>query len=129
METVFYIVGGIAGLFVMLQVWMRVKTRFKKGKPAPELTGKYAKALQSGKPALFYFYTDSCAACRPMTPIIEKYRKKNRNVFKIDARREIDLVRKFGIMGTPSTILVEDGVIKEFLVGPQAEEKIAAYID
>lgn len=129
MDSILYIIGGAVGLFVILQIWMRVKTVFKKGKPAPALPSKYSNALQTGKPVLFYFYTDNCAACKPMTPIIDKFRKNNRNVFKIDARREIDLVRKFGIMGTPSTVLVESGLIKEFLVGPQSEDKIAAYLN
>lgn len=129
MDSILYIIGGAVGLFVLLQIWMRVKTVFKKGKPVPELPAKYSKVLQSGKPALFYFYSDNCAACKPMTPIIDKFSRSNRNVFKINARRDIDLVRKFGIMGTPSTILVQDGVIKEFLVGPQPEEKIATYLN
>jgi thioredoxin 1 len=32
--------------------------------------------------------------------------------------------RKFGVMGTPSTVLVREGKIAEFLVGPQSRERI-----
>jgi len=128
MEWILYVVGGILAFFIITPIFIRLKTGLKKGKPAPELTGKYAKAVETGKPTIFYFYTDNCAACKPMTPIIEKYKKKNRNVFKIDARKEFSLAQKFGVMGTPSTVLVKEGIITEFLVGPQPEGKIAAFL-
>ncbi|ACF14659.1 Thioredoxin domain [Chloroherpeton thalassium ATCC 35110] len=128
MEVILYILGGVLAFFIVTPIFIRLKTSFKKGKPVPELPSKYAKAVETGKPTVFYFYSDNCAACKPMTPIIDKYKKKSRNVFKIDARKEFSVAQKFGVMGTPSTVLVKDGVIAEFLVGPQPEEKISAFL-
>ena len=98
--------------------------KLKKGKNAPELTGKYAKAVRSGKKTLFYFYSTNCGACKPMTPIIEQYTRKNPNYFKVNIQNDMDTARRFGVMGTPSTVIVEGGKIQEFLVGPVPEEKL-----
>ncbi len=118
---VIYIIGGVILAFFTLQYIMILKMKRKKGKPAPVLDGNYQKAMKKGK-SLFYFYSPSCGACRPMTPIIEKIGKKHRNVFTINIQHDLDTARKFGIMGTPATVLVENGTIGEFLIGPQKEE-------
>lgn len=122
--TILYVILGAIALFFLLQFGMVWKMRLKKGKPAPELGGRFK---GNGK-KLFYFYSPSCGACKPMTPVIEKLKKKNRNVFKVNIANDMATARKFGVMGTPSTVLVDEGVIREFLVGPQPEDKIRALI-
>ncbi len=119
-----YGILAVVVLFFLLQYLMVLKMRLKKGKPAPELEGRYAKASRDGKAALFYFYSDGCGACRPMTPIFEELVKKRKDVFKVDITKDMATARKFGVMGTPSTVLVRDGKIAEFLVGPQSRERI-----
>ncbi|HKJ45157.1 MAG TPA: thioredoxin family protein [Balneolales bacterium] len=127
--TFVYIIVGIVVLFFALQYGMVLKMRFKKGKKAPELGGKYGKIVGSGKKAMFYFYSQSCAACKPMTPVVDKYAKKAKNIYKIDITRDMATARKFGVMGTPSTVVVENGIIKEFLVGPQKEAKLSQLLN
>jgi len=122
--TVLYIIGGFILGFILLQYLMMFRMKMKKGKPAPELTGKFEKAVKSGDKALFYFYSPGCGACRPMTPVIERMMKKNKNVFKVNIANEMDTARKFGVMGTPSTVLIRDGKIAEFIVGPKPGEQV-----
>jgi len=124
-----YIIVGVIVLFFAMQYGMILKMRFKKGKQVPDLNGKYGNAVKSGRKAVFYFYSQSCHACKPMTPIIDKFVKKSRNVFKVDITRDMATAKKFGVMGTPSTVLVENGIIKEFLVGPQSEDKLSQLIN
>jgi thioredoxin 1 len=119
-----YLVVALILAFFLLQYGMVLKMRMKKGKPAPELTGSYAKALKTGNKSLFYFYSPGCGACRPMTPLIEKMMKQYKNIFKVNISQDMDTARRFGVMGTPATILVRDGRIAEFLVGPQQEKRI-----
>jgi thioredoxin 1 len=59
-----------------------------------------------------------------MTPVIKNLAKKNKNIFPVDVSRDMTTAQKFGVMGTPSTVMIESGVIKEFLVGFQNEDKI-----
>ena len=100
----------------------------QKNKPAPQLQRHYGEALKDNAAALFYFYSPGCRACTPMTPLIERMRKDNPRVFKIDVSKEMSVAKSFGIMATPSTILVQDGIIKEFLLGPQSEYKLSNLI-
>ncbi len=123
-----YAIGGFVVLFFGFQYLMVLKMKLKKGKAAPALSGKYEKAVRSGKKSMFYFYSDNCGACRAMTPVIEQYARKNPNYFKIDVQNDMQTARKFGVMGTPSTVIVEGGKIVEFLVGPVSEEKIDALL-
>lgn len=128
MTIIWYILAGIIGVFSLMQIMIAIKSRMQKNKPAPELKGKYGEALKSNSASLFYFYSPGCRACKPMTPLIEKMGKTNPQVFKIDVSREMEIARSFGIMATPSTILVKDGIIKEFLLGPQSESALANLI-
>lgn len=123
--TVLYTILGIIALFFLAQYVMVFKMRFKKGKAVPQLPGRYGNALKKGEKAVFYFYSDNCSACRPMTPLIDKFRKKYPNVYKVNVANDLETARKFGVLGTPSTVFVENGVILEFLVGPQPESRIA----
>ena len=125
--TIVYILVGIIALFFLLQYSMVWKMKRQKGKPAPEVGGQAGKAIQSGHKTLFYFFSPSCRACGPMTPVVDQLQKKHRNIFKIDISRDMATARKFGIMGTPSVVMIEGGTIKEFLVGPQPESKLTGW--
>ena len=122
MMVVVYIVLGILGFFVSLQLFMVLKMKLRKGKSAPELTGKSGKAINSGKKVLFYFHSPQCRACKPMTPTVEKLSKKNKDVFVINILHDMETAKGFGVMGTPATVLVDGGKIKEFVIGVKTEE-------
>jgi thioredoxin 1 len=124
MSTVISIIVVIAALFIGLQLFMRVKMILKKGKSAPEVDGKAGRMVNNGDKVLFYFYSPGCRACIPMTPVIKNLAKKNRNVFPVDVSKDMSTAQKFGVMGTPSTVVIEAGKIKEFLVGFQTEDKV-----
>ena len=124
MSTVVSIIVVIAALFIGLQLFMRLKMMLKKGKTAPHVDGKAGRMVTNGDKVLFYFYSPGCRACIPMTPVIKNLAKKNRNVFPVDVSKDMSTAQKFGVMGTPSTVLIESGKIKEFLVGFQPEDKV-----
>lgn len=125
---ILYLVLAIIALFIVLQFTMVIRMRLQKGKSAPMVSGPVGKAIQHGDKVLLYFFSPGCGACRPMTPVIEKLSKSRKNVFKIDISRDMAIARKFGVMGTPSTVLVETGKIAEFLVGPQPEHKVLSLL-
>ncbi|MBF9014294.1 thioredoxin family protein [Oceanispirochaeta sp. M1] len=109
----------VIALYFGFQYFMIFKMKQKKGKAAPELSGSYGKAVKNSKTSLFYFYSPSCGACRSMTPLVEDYTKNNPRCFKVDVSKDMETARAFGIMGTPSTVLVENGLITDFIVGPK----------
>jgi len=121
MDTILYIVLAIVGLFVVMQLYIRLSAVFKKGKVIEGVKGKLGSDIQSGKKMLVYFYTNSCAACKPMTPMVDRLKKEFKNIHKINLATDMDTGRAFGVMGTPATILVEDRKIKSFNLGARTE--------
>jgi len=122
--TIVYIFIGFVIVFFLFQYLMVFKSRLKRGKPAPEISGNFKDAMRNNEKVLFYFFSPSCGACRTMTPIIKEYEQKNKNYFSIDLSKDFETARKFGVMATPSTVVVEKGTIKEFLLGPQSKVKL-----
>lgn len=56
-----------------------------------------------------------------MTPVVDKLRKENKNVFKINLARQMDMARAFGVMGTPATVLVKNSKIDTYVLGAKTE--------
>jgi len=121
MDTILYIVLAIVGLFVVMQLYIRLSAVFKKGKVIEGIKGKLGQDVLSGGKLLVYFYTNNCAACKPMTPVIDRLKKEYKNIHKINLAADMDTGRAFGVMGTPATILVEDQKIKSFNLGAKTE--------
>lgn len=121
MDNLLYIVLAFVGLLVVLQLYARINTWTKKGKKVTGIGGKLGKDIAGGKKYMIYFYTNSCAACKTMTPLIDKISKDFDNIHKVNLASEMEIGRKFGVMGTPSLVLVEMGRITEFILGARNE--------
>jgi len=122
------VVGGFMVLMLGLRASMAMKASRMKGKPAPALAGKPGKHVKSGKPGLFYFYSPACGACASMTPVVKKLEKDRDGVFPIDISRDMDTARRFGVMATPTTITVRDGLVEQVLIGPQPAPALESMI-
>jgi thioredoxin 1 len=125
MSYIFYGVGALLLLFIgfiVMQMVLLRRMRRLEGKAAPELSGKHKRWVKPGNRALFYFYSPACGACRTMTPVIKKLSQHNEGVFSVDITRDMETARKFGVMATPTTIVVVDGVVQRVLVGSQTPE-------
>ncbi len=107
-----------------MQIFMRLVSFKKKGKAITGITGELGRKIKSGSKLLIYFYSPTCSACRSVTPIIDKLKQERTNIFKIDASREMKLAQKFGIMGTPATIVVNNEKITEYILGAKSEKSI-----
>ena len=128
MDYVLYIVLAIVGFFIIMNLYVRLNGLLKKGKKVPEFDGEIGSKVKAGKKLLLYFYSPSCGACRPMTPVIDEIRKKNNDVYKIDLSKDMKLGRIFGIMGTPATVLVENKKINKFILGARSANFIKKLI-
>ena len=113
------IIGSVIGFMIAMRLYIQWKSSAIKGKPAPTLDGKAGKILKKGRTALFYFYSPACGACKAMTPAVKKMSAAKDNVFTIDISHDMGTARKFGVMATPTVIVVENRVVKNILIGPQ----------
>ena len=124
MSILIYTVVGICLLILSMRFALLISAKRKKGTKVVGLKGDFAKSVENEAKSLFYFYGPSCPPCFQMTPVVERLQKKHQGIFKIDVSKDMDTASKFGVMGTPSLVLVENGLISEFLFGPQPEHKI-----
>lgn len=74
--------------------------------------------LKSNK-SILYFYTPTCGACKPQAPIIDKLKKDIELVGKIDLSEYKSVAYEFGILGTPTTIIMKGNIVSEVFVGLQ----------
>jgi len=103
-----------------LRFYWRWKAKRLMGEPVPEelLLPK----LKKGK-GLIYFYSPNCRPCQMVEPVYKKLSKELKGVHfvKINVLEKPEAVRKIGILATPSMVVVEDGRIKEVILGPVSE--------
>lgn len=124
-----YIVLGIIALFFLLQLSMILKMKMKKGKEVPSLNGAHGRLVKKGDKVLMYFHSPGCRACISMTPIIKALAKKHKNIFSINVKNDMDTAQKLGVMATPSIVIIEKGIIKEFKAGALGESGILALLN
>ncbi|MCX8009630.1 MAG: thioredoxin family protein [Ignavibacteria bacterium] len=82
------------------------------------------KSIIMNEKNLFYFYSPNCSACKVQAPIIEKLKSELKNIYSIDISKDVSFARTFGIMATPSVVVVNKGRIEDYLIGVQKEETL-----
>jgi len=127
--TVAVVAVAAIAAFMGLQLLLVRRMQRKQGQPAPELDGTAGKAISGGKSALFYFHSPMCGACKTMTPEVERLARSHQGrVFPVDISVDMATARSFGVMATPTTIVVERGVIQQVLIGPQPKTRLEGLV-
>ncbi len=120
-------VGILLALMIGLNVWIRLRSKAMEGKPLPDVPGPIGKKLARAKHALVYFMSPGCAACRPLTPQVQKLSRKNSDVFVVDVSSHLDVARALHVLATPSTLEVEQGRIVKVHVGVLPPDVLARF--
>jgi thioredoxin 1 len=124
----FYFVIALVAFILAMNLSVVLRAKFKKGKVVNDIGGKIGEAVKRGERVMLYFYSPTCSACKVQTPIIDNLANGRTKIFKIDVSRDVNTALKFGVMGTPSIVVVEDGKIKEFFVGVKSENILRRYV-
>ncbi len=98
-------------------------------------SSEYQAAVDSGKPLLIDFYADWCGPCQVLLPTVDKLSEKYADDFiiaKVNVDHNPELARQFGVRSIPALFFLQDGEVKENLVGVQTEayleNKIQSYL-
>ncbi len=128
MMTIIYIIAGFVLVFFSLQYLMVFQAKRSKGIKISGLQGKLKALERNGSKGLVYFFSPGCRACKYQTPIIKELQSSNKNVFDVDISRDLQTARVFGIKATPTTVLVENGIVKQVLLGVKQKEDLRSYL-
>jgi thioredoxin 1 len=123
-----HILIGLMLVFVLFQMLPLVRAYMMRGKPMPDVAGLIDAGLLGEERLLFYFTSPRCPMCRSMTPVIERLAAQHANIIKVDVSESMALARKFGVMGTPTLVLVRAGKVDRMLVGAKSEKQVRALL-
>jgi len=128
MMIIIYVLAAFVLLIFALQLSMIISAKKSKGKKITGLRGKLKELEKNGSKGLIYFFSPACRTCKYQTPIIKELQSSKRNVFDVDISKDMQTARIFGIKATPTTILIENGTVKEVLLGVKQKEDLITYL-
>lgn len=121
MTIIGVVLGVFAAVLVVLQLVIVIGAKRRRGRRVQSVGGELGAAVNSGARVLAYFYSPSCAVCKTQTPVIEALEKEYENIFKINVGEHFEAARAFGVMGTPTMVVVDQGKIVDMYVGARSE--------
>jgi thioredoxin 1 len=126
MDSLSYLLPGLFLLFIVSQFVPAIRSKLMQGRPAPEI-GEAMGEMARRQSLLIYFFSPGCMMCKSMSPIIDRLAERHGNVMKVDvaaSSQSLDLARKFGVRGTPTTVLVRRGMIEQVLIGAKSARQL-----
>ncbi len=118
MESLFKLVVLFLALFFAFMAMLRIYA----GLRSKKMQGRRVDFIKDG---VIYFYSERCGACKIMKPEVEKL-KKSVEVLELDVSKPegFQKAKDLGIMATPTTLVVKDGIIKRVFVGVVRHQRI-----
>ncbi|MCI0746205.1 MAG: thioredoxin family protein [Verrucomicrobia subdivision 3 bacterium] len=78
------------------------------------------------------FYTEGCAPCRMLTPILDEIALENSNrlkIVKIDAAANTELAARYRVSAVPALLLFKGGQVVGQILGLKSKKDLLAWID
>jgi len=124
-----YIVFGASMIIPLVQFTLLRRSRRMEGKDSPVTNPEIDEKLSRHGQVLLYFFTPLCDACQVMAPRIDRMVIKYDNIIKLNAKENKDLALSFGLVATPTVILIKKGKIAKIVAGITSEKKLSALLE
>lgn len=82
----------------------------------PELADKI-----KDRKLFIYFWAPHCGKCKHQKPAIENLVAEKTSIIEINIEEDRETASAFGLMGTPTTVLVNNNLILDIFVGVRSE--------
>jgi thioredoxin 1 len=121
MTTIGVVLGIFAMLLIVLQMVIVINAKRRRGRRVLGVGGALGEAVNSGDRVLAYFYSTSCPDCKTQTPIIDILQRDYQNVYKVDVAEHFEAARAFGVMATPTTVIIDQSKVVDVFQGTRSE--------
>lgn len=118
---IFLFIVSLVLLSTVTQFLAQRAARKSEGQPAPALPGELGDAVKGD--VIVWFHAPGCAPCRAMKPTVEALGDKARI---IDVSQDMHTAQAFGVMATPTTVVIRAGQIAAVRVGAMSPSALAA---
>ncbi len=122
------VVSILVVIFLFIQLLPYIKAREIQGQQAPDLSDVFTEKQRQQPRLLLYFWSPRCSMCRNMTPIVDKLAQEREDVISINAADNVDVAKRFKVMGTPTLVLLKNGKVDKVLLGAKSEKTINALL-
>ena len=92
----------------------------------------HAEVLGASQPVLVDFYTDTCAPCRAMAPVLQEMETESNGalkVVKVDAAAEAMLAAQYGVSAVPAFLLFSNGQCLGQTIGMKSKTSMKKWFD
>ncbi len=120
MKAIITLIAIFLTLFLIFVIGLRLLAYYKMNK----LKGATLNEFKNEKKLILYFYSENCGACKVMAPIIDSIKEVKVRKIDVFTKEGAKLVQEIGIMGTPTTVLLEKGKIINAFIGVKKKEDI-----
>ena len=119
-DIVFVLIVAYVVFVFGIRIYWAYRSKRMKGQEIPDVP-EFVR-LKKGK-GVIYVHSPNCRPCKFVDPVVKKLSKELKGVsfVKVNAMENPELVRRLGVLATPSLIITENGRVKEVLIGPVNE--------
>jgi thioredoxin 1 len=113
----------VVGIIAFRQGMAWLAKRGLEGREAP------AGIPETPQAKIFYFHSPGCIPCQTMGEIISQLQAKYPGqLIKVNLAEEAELGKKFGVRGTPTTLVVEEGRVIKAFIGTQSAKTLEPFL-
>ena len=129
MDLMTVIFVGLITIFLLWRLLSLYRSRQMQGRSVPDINSLLSERQKVSSRLLIYFWSQQCVMCKGMSKIIAELAETHDDILKIDAMQNMEITAGFGIMGTPSLVLVNEGKIEKMMLGTKSKSQIIEILD
>ncbi len=90
------------------------------------------KVLSSIRPVIVEFYSDTCVACKKLSPILadaeDRYSDRV-DIYKVNTGYDTDIADRYGVRANPTLIAFKNGEVTGRIVGAVNKEELDGFLE